>query len=112
MSAADLVICRAGATTLAELAASGRPAVLIPFPGAADDHQRKNARVLVDAGAAEMIDQRELSGRGLAALVGRLLDDRTRLAAMSRAMASFARPEAARVIVDRALAFTRAGGRC
>ena len=64
MTAADVVVCRAGATTLAELAAAGKPAVLIPLPTAADDHQRKNAEVLVGAGAAEMIDQKDLSGSG------------------------------------------------
>jgi UDP-N-acetylglucosamine--N-acetylmuramyl-(pentapeptide) pyrophosphoryl-undecaprenol N-acetylglucosamine transferase len=109
MTAADVVICRAGATTLAELAAAARPAVLVPFPAATDDHQRKNAAVLVDAGAAEMIEQRELSGSSLAVLVGRLLDDRERLAGMSRAMAAFARPDAARVIVDRAMALAEWG---
>ena len=61
MAAADLVICRAGATTLAELAAAGRPAVLIPFPGATDDHQRRNAEVLAGAGAAVLMDERELT---------------------------------------------------
>jgi UDP-N-acetylglucosamine--N-acetylmuramyl-(pentapeptide) pyrophosphoryl-undecaprenol N-acetylglucosamine transferase len=103
MTAADLVICRAGATTLAELAAASRPAVLVPFPAAADDHQRRNASVLVDAGAAEMIDQAELSGQRLAELVGRLLADPGRLTEMARRTAAFARPDAARVIVDRAL---------
>jgi UDP-N-acetylglucosamine--N-acetylmuramyl-(pentapeptide) pyrophosphoryl-undecaprenol N-acetylglucosamine transferase len=103
MIAADLVVCRAGATTLAELAASARPAVLVPFPGAADDHQRKNAHVLSDAGAAEVIDERELSGTRLAGVVGRLLDDRGRLQAMGAAMRGFARPDAARRIVDRLL---------
>jgi UDP-N-acetylglucosamine--N-acetylmuramyl-(pentapeptide) pyrophosphoryl-undecaprenol N-acetylglucosamine transferase len=104
MSAATLVIGRAGATTLAELAALGKPAVLVPFPAAADDHQRRNARVLADAGAAEMIDQAELSDARLADVVARLLGDRERLAAMSRAMRAFARPDAAATIVDRALA--------
>ena len=108
MIAADLVISRAGATTLAELAAAGRPAVLVPFPGATDDHQRKNARVLVDAGAADVIDQAALTGRQLAAVVGTLLGDPARLAAMSRAMRAFARPDAASRIVDRALELARA----
>jgi UDP-N-acetylglucosamine--N-acetylmuramyl-(pentapeptide) pyrophosphoryl-undecaprenol N-acetylglucosamine transferase len=110
MTTADLVICRAGATTLAELAASGRPAILVPFPAAADDHQRKNARVLADAGAAEMIDQAELSGSRLAELVGRLLGDRLRLAAMGKAMRGFARPDAAVRIVDRLLELVSAAG--
>lgn len=107
MKQADLVICRAGATTLAELAATGRPAVLVPFPSASDDHQRKNAAVLVTAGAAGMIDQRELSGERLAQTVSGLLGDQARLAAMSESMRGFARPDAARVIVDRILELAR-----
>jgi UDP-N-acetylglucosamine--N-acetylmuramyl-(pentapeptide) pyrophosphoryl-undecaprenol N-acetylglucosamine transferase len=107
MKQADLVICRAGATTLAELAATGRPALLVPFPSASDDHQRKNAAVLVTAGAAAMIDQRELSGERLAQTVSGLLGDRGRLAAMSESMRGFARPDAATVIVDRILELAR-----
>ncbi len=103
MKSADLVIGRAGATTLAELAATGRPAVLVPFPAATDDHQRKNAAVLARAGAAEVIDQRELSGPALAALVGRLLANPDGLARMGQAMRRFARPDAAAQIVERVL---------
>ena len=66
MGEADLVVCRAGATTLAELAAAGRPAILVPLPSAANGHQRKNADVLTKAGAAEMLDQASLSGQELA----------------------------------------------
>ena len=75
MNDADLVICRAGATTLAEITAAGKPAILIPLPTATDDHQRKNAEVLVKAGAAEVIDQRELSGNRLAVRVMALAAD-------------------------------------
>lgn len=96
---ADLVIGRAGATTLAELAAAERPAVLIPFPAATDDHQRRNAQVLVDAGAAAMIEERHLDAPRLAATVIALLADAARLATMRRAMAAFARPDAATRIV-------------
>lgn len=96
---ADLVICRAGATTLAELAAAERPAVLIPFPAATDDHQRRNAEVLVAAGAAVMIEERHLDAPRLAATVIALLVDADRLAAMRGAMAGFARPDAATRIV-------------
>jgi UDP-N-acetylglucosamine--N-acetylmuramyl-(pentapeptide) pyrophosphoryl-undecaprenol N-acetylglucosamine transferase len=96
---ADLVICRAGATTLAELAAAERPAVLIPFPAATDDHQRRNAEVLVAAGAAVMIEERHLDAPRLAATVIALLADIDRLASMRRAMAGFARPDAATRIV-------------
>jgi UDP-N-acetylglucosamine--N-acetylmuramyl-(pentapeptide) pyrophosphoryl-undecaprenol N-acetylglucosamine transferase len=103
MTAADLVIARAGATTLAELAAAGRPAVLVPFPAATDDHQRKNARVVADAGAAVSIDEAELSGSRLAEVVDELLADGAKLTAMSHAMRGLARPDAAARIVDRLL---------
>ena len=69
MAAADLVVSRAGASTLAELTILGRPMVLVPLPTAADDHQRKNAASLARAGAAEVIDERELTGERLAAVV-------------------------------------------
>ena len=108
MAAADLVICRAGATTLAELAASGRPAVLIPYAAATDDHQRRNARVLVAAGAAAMVEESELSGDRLATLVVELLDDDARRVAMARAMHGQARPDAAGLIVARLLELARA----
>jgi UDP-N-acetylglucosamine--N-acetylmuramyl-(pentapeptide) pyrophosphoryl-undecaprenol N-acetylglucosamine transferase len=101
--AADLVICRAGATTLAELAASGRPAVLVPFPAATDDHQRKNARVLVEAGAALMLEERDLTGERLAAAAVDLVGDQAKRQAMGHAMRRFARPDAASRIVARLL---------
>src|SRR5262245_7106829 len=97
---ADLVICRAGATTLAELAAAGRPAILIPFPAATDDHQRKNAQVFANAGAAVLIDERELTAEGLATVAGSLLADGPRRQAMGTAMRRLARPDAAGRIVD------------
>jgi UDP-N-acetylglucosamine--N-acetylmuramyl-(pentapeptide) pyrophosphoryl-undecaprenol N-acetylglucosamine transferase len=100
---ADLVISRAGATTLAELTAAGRPAVLIPLPTAADDHQRKNAALLQETGAVEVIEQKDLSGDVLAARVIELTGSPDRLAAMSAAAKRLARPGAARLIVDRAL---------
>jgi UDP-N-acetylglucosamine--N-acetylmuramyl-(pentapeptide) pyrophosphoryl-undecaprenol N-acetylglucosamine transferase len=102
--AADLVVCRAGATTLAELAAAGCPAVLIPFGAATDDHQRKNARLLADAGAAVVVDERELTTDRVVTAIGDLLEHPARLSAMSRAMRAFARPDAAERIVDRLLA--------
>jgi UDP-N-acetylglucosamine--N-acetylmuramyl-(pentapeptide) pyrophosphoryl-undecaprenol N-acetylglucosamine transferase len=103
MAAADVVICRAGATTLAELAAAGRPAVLVPFPGATDDHQRRNAGVLSTAGAAVVIDQRELTPDRLADVTATLLADADSGRRMAQAMRTFARPDAAAVIVDRLL---------
>jgi UDP-N-acetylglucosamine--N-acetylmuramyl-(pentapeptide) pyrophosphoryl-undecaprenol N-acetylglucosamine transferase len=104
MTAADLVICRSGASTLAELAASGRPAVLIPFPAATDDHQRKNAKVLADAGAAVLIEEKDLSPERLGEVAGTILADDARRQAMSDAMTGFARPDAAARIVDRVFA--------
>jgi UDP-N-acetylglucosamine--N-acetylmuramyl-(pentapeptide) pyrophosphoryl-undecaprenol N-acetylglucosamine transferase len=101
MTAAHLAVCRAGATTLAELAASGLPAVLVPLAAATDDHQRRNARAMVDAGAALMIEERDLTGARLAEVVATLLDDRPRLTAMRQAMRALARPDAAARIVAR-----------
>lgn len=101
MRQADLVVCRAGATTLAELTASARPSVLIPFPGATDDHQRSNARALVEAGAARMIDQAELSGERLAAEILALAGSAGERRRMADAAGRLARPEAANAIVDR-----------
>jgi UDP-N-acetylglucosamine--N-acetylmuramyl-(pentapeptide) pyrophosphoryl-undecaprenol N-acetylglucosamine transferase len=103
MRSASLVICRAGATTLAELTAAGRPSILVPLPTAADDHQRKNAQVLASAGAAELLDQGQMTGDRLAERILALVADRDRLRAMSAAAASLAKPNAARAIVDRAL---------
>jgi UDP-N-acetylglucosamine--N-acetylmuramyl-(pentapeptide) pyrophosphoryl-undecaprenol N-acetylglucosamine transferase len=103
MRAADVIVCRAGATTLAELTAAGRAAILIPLPTATDDHQRKNADALVRQGAARMVDQKELTGARLAEELLTLARDgvaRERMAAAARAMA---RPDAARVIVDKVL---------
>ena len=97
------MICRAGATTLAELTAAGRPSILVPLPTAADDHQRKNAQVLASAGAAELLDQGQMTGDRLAERILALVADQDRLRAMSAAAASLAKPNAARAIVDRAL---------
>jgi UDP-N-acetylglucosamine--N-acetylmuramyl-(pentapeptide) pyrophosphoryl-undecaprenol N-acetylglucosamine transferase len=104
--AADLVICRAGATTIAELTAAGRPAVLIPLPTAADDHQRKNAEVLAGAGAASLIEQKDLTGTLLAERITDLLEHPGRRREMAQAARRLARPDAARAIVDKALALT------
>jgi UDP-N-acetylglucosamine--N-acetylmuramyl-(pentapeptide) pyrophosphoryl-undecaprenol N-acetylglucosamine transferase len=101
MAGADLVISRAGATTLAELAAAGRPALLVPFPAATDDHQRRNAEVLVGAGAAAMIEEKHLSPDRLADTAAELVGDRARRDRMANAMRTFARPDAASRIVDR-----------
>jgi UDP-N-acetylglucosamine--N-acetylmuramyl-(pentapeptide) pyrophosphoryl-undecaprenol N-acetylglucosamine transferase len=101
---ADLIVCRAGATTLAEITAAGRPAILIPLPTATDDHQRRNAEALATAGAAELLLQAEASGATLARRMLALVGDRPARERMAQAARSLARPDAARVIVDRALA--------
>ncbi len=106
MKSADLVVCRAGATTLAELTAAGVPAVLVPLPSAADDHQRKNAEVLARGGAAEILEQSHMTGARLAGRIAALAADSERRRAMSSAARRFARPDAARAIVDRALELT------
>ena len=108
MRDANVIVCRAGSTTLAELAAVGRAALLVPLPTATDDHQRVNARALVEAGAAEMLDQRDLTGASLAARVIALADDADRRQRLAAAIKGFARPEAARVIVDRMLELAKA----
>jgi UDP-N-acetylglucosamine--N-acetylmuramyl-(pentapeptide) pyrophosphoryl-undecaprenol N-acetylglucosamine transferase len=100
---ADVVVCRAGATTLAEITAAGKAAILIPLPTATDDHQRRNAEALAAAGAAEVLLQRDLTGPVLAERLLALGADRERRRRMSAAARSLARPDAARVIVDRAM---------
>ena len=104
MTQADLVVCRAGATTLAELTALGRPSILVPLPTATDDHQRRNAQALVASGAAVMVEQRELASGRLAEAVVALAADAGRRRVMRQAARALARPDAARVIVDRVLA--------
>ena len=100
---ADVVVCRAGATTLAEIAAAGKSALLVPLPTATDDHQRRNAEALAVEGAAELLLQEGLTGPLLAARVLALAADRDRRRRMGAAVRMFARPDAARTIVDRAL---------
>jgi len=97
---ADLVVCRAGALTLAELAAAGAGSVLVPFPFAVDDHQTANARAWVEAGAALLLPESEASAERLAAVLGELLGDRTRLLAMAQAARTLAKPDAAVRIAD------------
>jgi len=107
MKSADLVVCRAGATTLAELTAAGRPSILIPLPTATDDHQRRNAEALVAQGAARMIEQRELTGERLASEIERLAGDAGARLEMGRRARSMARPDAAKAIVDKVLELAR-----
>lgn len=97
---ADLVLCRAGATTLAELTVCKKPSILVPFPHATDDHQAVNAKALVDAGAAVMFREAELTGEKLAATIRELKNDSARLQKMEKAAGALGRPEAAREIAD------------
>lgn len=97
---ADLVICRAGATTVAELAAAGRAALLIPFPQAADDHQRKNAEAVVRVGGGVMIAETDLTPARLARELLDLAGNPDRLSRMAQAIRQLARPNAAGQVVD------------
>jgi UDP-N-acetylglucosamine--N-acetylmuramyl-(pentapeptide) pyrophosphoryl-undecaprenol N-acetylglucosamine transferase len=97
---ADLIICRAGATTSTELVAAGKAAIMIPFPQAADDHQRKNAEAIQAAGAARMILQPELTGARLAEEIGALVKEPAHLTQMENASRKLARGDAAAAAVD------------
>lgn len=99
-AASDLVVCRAGASTVAELAVAGVPAILIPLPGSPGDHQTANARMLETANAAKTVADDELNGERLVAEVDALLSAEQRLAAMSSAAQAQARPDAAKATVD------------
>jgi UDP-N-acetylglucosamine--N-acetylmuramyl-(pentapeptide) pyrophosphoryl-undecaprenol N-acetylglucosamine transferase len=103
MKRADVIVSRAGSTSIAELTAVGRAAILIPLPTAADDHQTKNAEVLVRAGAAELLAQRDLTGAVLADRLLALARDPVRRETAAAAARRLARPDAAKVIVDRVL---------
>jgi UDP-N-acetylglucosamine--N-acetylmuramyl-(pentapeptide) pyrophosphoryl-undecaprenol N-acetylglucosamine transferase len=103
LSASDLVLARSGGS-LFEVAAAGRPAILVPYPHATADHQTANAAWMADAGAAEVVEDSALNAALLAERVGRLLGDEARLAAMSAASATLARPDAARAIAAEVLA--------
>ena len=105
---ADLVLCRAGALTVSELAAAGVPAVLVPYPYAVDDHQTRNAAYLVDAGAALLLPQNEMSVERLVALLQQFVDDaasgRGRLLQMAEAARRMAQPEATAMVAENCLA--------
>ncbi len=101
LAIADLMICRAGAATLAEITAKGIPSVLIPYPFASENHQEFNARALAARGAAFLILDRELSGDNLLSTVQELLANPEQLAAMAAAVARLGRPQAAQDIVER-----------
>ncbi len=95
---ADLILCRTGASTVAELTAAGKPAILVPFPRAADDHQKRNAEALERAGAAVMLEESKLSRDSLLATVSALLGDPERLQRMHQAAQELSHPNAARDI--------------
>jgi UDP-N-acetylglucosamine--N-acetylmuramyl-(pentapeptide) pyrophosphoryl-undecaprenol N-acetylglucosamine transferase len=101
MKQAHFVVARAGATTLSELAAAGRPSVLVPLATATDDHQRKNAEAFARAGAAVVIDERELTGHRIASELLALVRDPLRRRGMSASARSLARPDAAARIADK-----------
>lgn len=107
-AASHLVLCRAGATTIAELTACGRPAVLVPYPFAAADHQTGNARALAHRGAALMLPQADLTAERLAKVLGDLLRDRERLLAMSATARSLGRCGAADRILEECRTVLRA----
>jgi UDP-N-acetylglucosamine--N-acetylmuramyl-(pentapeptide) pyrophosphoryl-undecaprenol N-acetylglucosamine transferase len=102
---ADLVICRAGAMTIAELAAAGAASVLVPFPHAVDDHQTANAKFLADQGAAILFPQSALTPEKLSELLKSL--DRKKLLAMATKARSLGKPDAARIVADRCAGLAR-----
>ena len=104
---ADLVICRAGATTIAELAALGKPSILIPYPYAAHKHQDINAEALVAVGGADMILESDLKGTNLATKVKRYMDNREELKRMSSLALKAGRPRAKEIIVDQLMELIR-----
>jgi UDP-N-acetylglucosamine--N-acetylmuramyl-(pentapeptide) pyrophosphoryl-undecaprenol N-acetylglucosamine transferase len=103
---ADLVICRAGAMTVSELAAGGIASVLVPFPHAVDDHQTANAKFLSDKGAAVLLSQKDLTPEGLARLIRSL--DRKTLAGMAQKARALGKPDAAHIVADRCVELANA----
>lgn len=108
MAAAHLVIARSGASTVAELAVIGRPAILVPFPFATDDHQTANASIFADAGAAWLMPQRDLSASSLAEMMAKILEAPDELARRAEAALSLAKPDAASRLADVIDAIARA----
>lgn len=105
--AADLIVCRSGASTLAELCAVGLPAILVPYPFAYADHQARNAEVLVKRGAAVIMEESSASSEGLANQIAALIRDPEQMRKMAAASKSLARPDAAKAIVDVAKSLVR-----
>ena len=106
MAAADLVVCRAGASTLGELAAAGKAAILIPYPYATGNHQEKNARIPESRGAALLLRDADCTGESLGEAISGLLKDPATLPEMGRKMGELDRPDALDAIVDQILKLT------
>lgn len=96
----DLILSRAGASTIAEIAASGKPSILVPLPHASDDHQRKNAQALAEKGAALVLEQEETTGEGLASILIKLFNEPSHLRRMSQAARQFSNPDSRRKILN------------
>ncbi len=109
-SQADLIIARAGATTLAEISACGIPAILIPFPYAANDHQTENARFFSSRGGALLLQEKEIEERGFTSLLNELLTHPEKLREMAKRMKALGRPDAADRIVSALFPLTSSGG--
>ena len=107
MAAADLVICRAGAATISEVAAAGKPAIFVPSPNVTDNHQEKNARIIEDQGGALVLRESECSGDILFETAQKLLSDRERLTRMGRAAEALAVPDSAQQILNIMLELTK-----
>jgi len=101
---ADIVVARSGANTVAEVAALGLPSILVPYPYAADDHQRANAQALVRAGGAVMIDNGDFTGDRIAGEIASMVSDQRKLETMRKGALGFGRPDAARTIARECLA--------
>lgn len=106
-AAADVIICRAGAMTLSELAIRGRAAILIPSPNVTEDHQYKNARLLADAGAAIVYRESEIDGKLLAKAVEDLLTNQNKRIRMEESVKAFGMPDSIELIVDNALSLAK-----
>jgi UDP-N-acetylglucosamine--N-acetylmuramyl-(pentapeptide) pyrophosphoryl-undecaprenol N-acetylglucosamine transferase len=103
----DLLVCRSGASTVAEIAAAGKPAIFVPFPAAADDHQNVNARALERSGAAVVVEESNLGAAYLVETIAALIGDGSRLRSMSAAAKSLAHPKAVEEIAEMVLQLAR-----
>jgi UDP-N-acetylglucosamine--N-acetylmuramyl-(pentapeptide) pyrophosphoryl-undecaprenol N-acetylglucosamine transferase len=103
---ADLIVCRSGASTVGEITAAGKPAIFVPFPAAADDHQNFNARALERSGAAVVVEESNLGASYLVDTIAALIGDATRLRAMSEAARVLAHPKAVEEIAEMVLQLT------